>query len=336
MFKVLYDFVAEEEGEISVKAGDIVEDFSNGNTLPEGWILVKVIDRNSIGFVPRNYIENYQQLILPQLSNESPQIKHLSTKHTFVTNLFNESSNPAKFNGNYDTNDFTDFSYIPDVQTIDKNNHNNDDNIIIENININNNINSKTNHNEYIVKPLKNIYDETSIGNNNNYNGGYLNNNKTVPMKNYGDINSQSSPYNDRNLNIKKTNLEISDYNLSKTALMSNTERKQRFLLTTKKLKAFKPIHHISKQVSINPSKMPSLNDAAETENYDEIASEVEDYFSRFAFSMEENLTVHCKVIDDVIENLKDLADVFIIIISRYLNKKIMHFILIKLLYLLL
>jgi hypothetical protein len=61
-FRVLYDFKAEEEGELSVKENDAVTDHSQflQDSAPDGWIFVKA-SNNSIGFVPRTYISPLEQ-----------------------------------------------------------------------------------------------------------------------------------------------------------------------------------------------------------------------------------------------------------------------------------
>ena len=53
-FIVLYEFNAEDEGEISVKKDEIVTSVPNNN--PEGWIIVRKSD-NVKGYVPRDYIQ---------------------------------------------------------------------------------------------------------------------------------------------------------------------------------------------------------------------------------------------------------------------------------------
>lgn len=58
-YKVLYKFVAEEEGELTVEDNEIVKnhnDSLDATDAPEGWILVKS-SRNQIGFVPRSYVQ---------------------------------------------------------------------------------------------------------------------------------------------------------------------------------------------------------------------------------------------------------------------------------------
>lgn len=60
MFKVLYNFQKEEDGELSVKAGDVVQDYSMGKENPEGWILVKS-KNNEIGYVPVDYLKEIEQ-----------------------------------------------------------------------------------------------------------------------------------------------------------------------------------------------------------------------------------------------------------------------------------
>lgn len=57
MFKVLYDFMAEDEGELTVSEGEVVQDCTTDTDAPEGWILVESAKSNKLGFVPRNYIE---------------------------------------------------------------------------------------------------------------------------------------------------------------------------------------------------------------------------------------------------------------------------------------
>jgi hypothetical protein len=58
-YKVLYKFIAEEEGELTVEDNEIVEnhnDSLDAADAPEGWILVKS-SRNLVGFVPRSYVQ---------------------------------------------------------------------------------------------------------------------------------------------------------------------------------------------------------------------------------------------------------------------------------------
>lgn len=65
VFRVLFDFTAEEDGELSVLADEIVRSSStiqdpNGlesDTTPDGWILVYSAQDGSSGFVPRDYLE---------------------------------------------------------------------------------------------------------------------------------------------------------------------------------------------------------------------------------------------------------------------------------------
>lgn len=56
-YDVLYDFTAEDEGELTVFAGDIVYYFANGAVHPEGWILVENSVTRESGFVPEAYVQ---------------------------------------------------------------------------------------------------------------------------------------------------------------------------------------------------------------------------------------------------------------------------------------
>lgn len=59
-YKVLYDFNAEEDGEMSVRTGEIVVQVAQTTGVdeaPDGWILVEVTEDNEKGFVPIDYLE---------------------------------------------------------------------------------------------------------------------------------------------------------------------------------------------------------------------------------------------------------------------------------------
>jgi hypothetical protein len=60
-FTVLYDFTAEEEGEMSVRAGEVVvavHDAPGAEEPPDGWIHVEVLGDSERGFVPIDYLES--------------------------------------------------------------------------------------------------------------------------------------------------------------------------------------------------------------------------------------------------------------------------------------
>lgn len=61
-YKVLYDFHAEEEGEMTVKSGDIViydPDEGDGDDSKNGWIFVQSSRSSDCGYVPLDYLELY-------------------------------------------------------------------------------------------------------------------------------------------------------------------------------------------------------------------------------------------------------------------------------------
>jgi hypothetical protein len=60
-YKVLYNFIPVEEGELAVNAGDLVKkvDEDNMPQVSNGWIFVQKPD-GSIGFIPETYIEVIQ------------------------------------------------------------------------------------------------------------------------------------------------------------------------------------------------------------------------------------------------------------------------------------
>lgn len=70
-YRTLYDFEAEDEGELSVKAGSIVREYPSGLEYPnEGWTFVQAADF-SVGFVPANYLKQQEGRIRP-LDNPNP------------------------------------------------------------------------------------------------------------------------------------------------------------------------------------------------------------------------------------------------------------------------
>ncbi len=103
MFKALYDFNAEEEGELTVKANDILHDCSGTDPTPEGWILVKNSKSLQVGFVPRNYIESIQSMdsIATDNPNKTFAMAHNNSEHVSVqaTSQNNASSMSSKFKG---------------------------------------------------------------------------------------------------------------------------------------------------------------------------------------------------------------------------------------------
>ena len=59
-YRTLYDFEAEDDGELSLKAGSIVREYPSGvETENEGWTFVQAADF-SVGFVPTNYLERQE------------------------------------------------------------------------------------------------------------------------------------------------------------------------------------------------------------------------------------------------------------------------------------
>jgi hypothetical protein len=64
-YKVLYEFTAEEEGELSVSAGERVQDYAMGESTPEGWILVKSAT-DQVGFIPKDYAEEVNDVEEPE------------------------------------------------------------------------------------------------------------------------------------------------------------------------------------------------------------------------------------------------------------------------------
>jgi|APCry1669189768_1035252.scaffolds.fasta_scaffold601035_1 SH3 domain len=55
--RVLYDFKAEEEGEVSVKAGDVLSLIDDSNADRDGWVLVELTHNGASGFVPAGMLE---------------------------------------------------------------------------------------------------------------------------------------------------------------------------------------------------------------------------------------------------------------------------------------
>jgi hypothetical protein len=54
--RVLYDFKAEEDGEVSVRAGDILSLIDDSNADRDGWVLVELTHSGASGFVPADYV----------------------------------------------------------------------------------------------------------------------------------------------------------------------------------------------------------------------------------------------------------------------------------------
>lgn len=74
-FTVLYEFTAEDEGEMSVAVGDELYQVSSDHSddCPEGWIFVRKIlaDGSEYGYVPRDYIEQEEEQ--EEVINEAPE-----------------------------------------------------------------------------------------------------------------------------------------------------------------------------------------------------------------------------------------------------------------------
>lgn len=96
-YRVLYNFAAEEEGELSVSTGQIVETgIADEQELPEGWLLVKLKNSDNLGFVPKDYLE--------KMENSIPlAVKEIKQERTESFSSVNHSTNSVeKLFGNVD------------------------------------------------------------------------------------------------------------------------------------------------------------------------------------------------------------------------------------------
>ncbi len=98
-YEVLYPFTAEDEGELSINAGEVVHYFDDGTVHPEGWMLVQNKSLES-GFVPAAYVQFLKEgvssidfgedKVIPQVVSDNNEHRDDST-----TEVAFERDNPS-------------------------------------------------------------------------------------------------------------------------------------------------------------------------------------------------------------------------------------------------
>ena len=62
MLRAIYEFQAQDTGELSVRAGELLNAVYNSEEAPEGWMLVESMDTGGEGYVPSEYVQEIQHL----------------------------------------------------------------------------------------------------------------------------------------------------------------------------------------------------------------------------------------------------------------------------------
>jgi len=262
-FVVMYDFSAEEAGELSVKEGERVRGLIGPEPAPEGWMLVQMLESNkgaqNEGYVPADYLQEISIAVMEPESSSEPIMENTFLPTGSNSNPYPDpapSSSTQMFNEVEETGDIRRRS----SQKIDVANEYSHINLLDSNIPFPPpQIESQNEQPPF--QPKEVVYDGKEMQLDEPYNPRRIETNANPNVNNTNMSTSSAAP------KTSKTSKSIQE-KLAKLKMQAKNTKARKF--------------SIGKQSQmLGAPRVPSLTMAAEKENLSELTSLISEYFGR-------------------------------------------------------